>query len=70
MHYHALDVESQSRLEDAMIWLDPQSRRLMEMWLMGLDRKAIARECGIDEGTVVASCGAAFQQLRMLLAQR
>jgi len=69
MHYHALGVESQSRLEDAMIWLDPQSRRVMELWLMGLDRSAISRELAMDEDTVVAACGAAFQQLRMLLAK-
>ena len=70
MHYRALDVKSQSRLDDAMIWLDPQSRRVMELWLMGLDRTAISSELGMDEGMVVAACGAAFQQLRMLLARR
>ncbi len=70
MHYHEPEVESPSRLADAILWLDPQSHRLIELWLMGLDRKTIAREMGIDEDTVAAASTAAFQQLRMLLSQR
>ena len=70
MRYHSLGVENQSRLEDAMMWLDPQSREIMELWLMGLDRRAISSELGMEERMVVAACDSAFQQLRMLLAQR
>ena len=70
MHYHGPEVESPSRLAEALVWLDPQSQRLIELWLMGMERKTIAREMGIDEDTVVAASTAAFQQLRMLLSRR
>jgi len=70
MHYHGPEVESPSRLADAIRWLDPQSHRLIELWLMGLERKTIVREMGTDEDTVVAAFMAAFKQLRMLLSPR
>jgi DNA-binding NarL/FixJ family response regulator len=62
-------VEAQGRLGKAMALLDPQSRRLMELWLEGLTRKEIAMELQLCEETVSAIIDMVFKQLRTLLSQ-
>ena len=62
-------IETQGRLGEAMALLDPQSRRLMELWLEGLTRKEIATELQLCEETVSTIIAMVFKQLRMLLAQ-
>ena len=62
-------IETQGRLGEAMALLDPQSRRLMELWLEGLTRKEIATELQLCEETVSTIIDTAFKQLRTLLAQ-
>jgi RNA polymerase sigma factor (sigma-70 family) len=61
-------IETQGRLGEAMALLDPQSRRLMELWLEGLTRKEIATELQLCEETVSTIIDTAFKQLRTLLA--
>jgi RNA polymerase sigma factor (sigma-70 family) len=61
-------IERQGRLGEAMALLDPQSRRLMELWLEGLTRKEIATELQLCEETVSTIIDTAFKQLRTLLA--
>ena len=62
-------IETQGRLGEAMALLDPQSRRLMELWLEGLTRKEIVMESQLCEETVSTIIDTAFKQLRTLLAQ-
>jgi DNA-binding NarL/FixJ family response regulator len=62
-------IETQGRLGEAMALLDPQSRRLMELWLEGLTRKEIAMELQLCEETVSAIIDMVFKQLRTLLSQ-
>jgi DNA-directed RNA polymerase specialized sigma24 family protein len=62
------EVETQSRLEEAMARLDPQFRRLMELWLEGRARQEIAMEMRLCEGAVSTHLAAAFKQLRQLLS--
>ena len=61
-------IETQGRFSEAMALLDPQSRRLMELWLEGLNRKEIAMESQLCEETVSTIIDNAFKQLRTLLA--
>lgn len=62
-------IETQGRLGEAMALLDPQSRRLMELWLEGLTRKEIATELQLCEETVSAIIDMVFKQLRTLLSR-
>ena len=62
-------IEARGRLGEAMTLLDPQSRRLMELWLEGLTRKEIATELQLCEETVSTIIAMVFKQLRTLLAQ-
>ena len=62
-------IEAQGRLGEAMALLDPQSRRLMEVWLEGLNPKEIATDLQLCEETVSTIIAMVFKQLRTLLAQ-
>jgi DNA-binding NarL/FixJ family response regulator len=62
-------IEAQGRLGEAMTLLDPQSRRLMELWLEGLTREEITNELKLCEETVSTIIAMVFKQLRTLLAQ-
>jgi len=62
-------IAKQGRLGEAMALLDPQSRRLMELWLEGLTRKEIATELQLCEETVSTIIDMVFKQLRTLLSQ-
>ena len=62
-------IETQGRLGEAMALLDPQSRRLMELWLAGLTRKEIAAELQLCEEAVSTIIDTVFKQLRTLLAK-
>ena len=62
-------VEAQGRLGEAMALLDPQSRRLMELWLEGLNPKEIATELQICEETISTIIDMVCKQLRTLLAK-
>ena len=62
-------IDTQGRLGEAMALLDPQSRRLMELWLEGLNPKEIATELQICEETVSTIIDMVCKQMRTLLAQ-
>ena len=62
-------IDTQGRLGEAMALLDPQSRRLMELWLGGLNPKEIATELQIYEETVSTIIDMVCKQMRTLLAQ-
>lgn len=62
-------IEARGRLGEAMTLLDPQSRRLMELWLEGLTREEITNELKLCEETVSTIIAMVFKQLRTLLAQ-
>ena len=62
-------IDTQGRLSEAMALLDPQSRRLMELWLEGLNPKEIATELQICEETVSTIIDMVCKQMRTLLAQ-
>jgi len=62
-------IEIQGRLGEAMALLDPQSRRLMELWLGGLTREEITNELKLCKETVSTIIAMVFKQLRMLLAK-
>ena len=62
-------TKTQGRLGEAMALLDPQSRRLMELWLEGLTRKEIATELQLCEETVSTIIDMVFKQLQTLLAK-
>jgi len=62
-------IEAQGRLGEAMALLDPQSRRLMELWLEGLTPKEIATELQLCEEAVSTIIHTVFKQLRTLLAK-
>jgi DNA-binding NarL/FixJ family response regulator len=68
MHGSSHRIATQGRLGEAMALLDPQSRRLMELWLEGLTRKEIVMESKLCEETVSTIIDTAFKQLRTLLA--
>jgi hypothetical protein len=69
MEHHSRDSGGQSRLEDAMASLDPLSRKIMQLWLDGLDRTAIAAEMGLGEEIVSAVSTTAYDQLRAAMAR-
>jgi DNA-binding NarL/FixJ family response regulator len=62
-------IETQGRLGEAMALLDPQSRRLMKLWLEGLTRQEIATELQLCEEAVSTIIDTVFKQLRTLLAK-
>lgn len=62
-------IEARGRLGEAMALLDPQSRRLMELWLEGLTREEITNELKLCEETVSTIIAMVFKQMRTLLAQ-
>jgi DNA-directed RNA polymerase specialized sigma24 family protein len=62
------EVETRSRLDVTMARLDPQFRRLMELWLEGRTRQEIAMEMQICEEAASTNLNAAFKQLRQLLS--
>jgi len=62
-------AEAPGRLGEAMALLDPQSRRLMELWLEGLTPKEIATELQLCEEAVSTTIHTVFKQLRTLLAK-
>jgi DNA-binding NarL/FixJ family response regulator len=62
-------VEAQGRLGKAMALLDPQSRRLMELWLEGLTPQEIATELQICEETVSTIIDMVCKQVRTLLTK-
>ena len=62
-------IDTQGRLGEAMALLDPQSRRLMELWLEGLNPKEIATELQICEETVSTIIDMVCKQMRTLLAK-
>jgi DNA-directed RNA polymerase specialized sigma24 family protein len=61
--------ETRNRLGSAMALLAPQSRRLMELWLQGWSRDAIAAEMRLSEDTAASHIDRAFYELRMILAR-
>jgi DNA-binding NarL/FixJ family response regulator len=69
MHGSSHRIATQGRLGEAMALLDPQSRRLMELWLEGLTRKEIATEMELCGETVSTIIDMVFKQLQTLLAQ-
>lgn len=68
MEQQEQDIQTQSRLGDAMAALDPGARKLMELWLDGRSRAEIAAETGLSADMVPELCAAAFRELQTLLA--
>ena len=62
-------IEAQGRLGEAMALLDPQSRRLMELWLEGLTPKEIATDLQLCEEGVSTIVDMVCKQMRTLLAK-
>ena len=62
-------VEAQGRLGKAMALLDPQSRRLMKLWLEGLTPQEIATELQLCGETVSTIIDMVCKQVRTLLAK-
>lgn len=54
----------QSRLDNAMAELDPQSRQVMEMWLDGADPVEIAETLGLSERAVTVIRDSSVCKLR------
>ena len=61
--------ETWNRLHALMGLLEPQSRRLMELWLAGRNREEIATELEFGEEAISALFDTAFRQLRSLVDQ-
>ena len=61
--------QTPNRLEEALSLLHPRSRQLMQLWLNGLDRKAIETEMRLREEAVAPIVDASFQRLRVLLSR-
>ena len=59
--------DSPDRLGEALARLDPQSRRLVQLWLAGLGRREIAAEMRIRDEVVEVIGETAFRHLRLLL---
>lgn len=70
MEHHARDVGPQDRLQEAMASIDPLSRKVMQLWLNGLDRTSIAAEMGIGEEMVSVLSTTAYEKLQRALAGR
>jgi transcriptional regulator len=51
-----------------MASLDPLSRKVMQLWLKGLDRTAIASEMGLGEEIVSTVSKTAYESLQRALA--
>jgi DNA-directed RNA polymerase specialized sigma24 family protein len=62
------EVETMGRLDVAMARLDPQFRRLAELWLEGRTRQEIAMEMQLCEDAASTNLDAAIKQLRRLLS--
>jgi len=61
--------ETWTRLHMLMGLLEPQSRRLMELWLAGRNREEIATELQLGDEAISALFDTAFRQLRSLVDQ-
>ena len=70
MDAHALSTTPVSRLNDAMALLDPQSRRVMELWLEGASPDEISHTLGLSERAVMVIRGSSLWILRDLIARR
>jgi DNA-directed RNA polymerase specialized sigma subunit len=68
MKQHACDADTPNRLDHAMASLDPLSRKVMQLWLKGLDRTAIASEMGLGEEIVSTVSKTAYESLQRALA--
>ena len=64
----ARKIKNRDRLGEALGLLDPRSRRLMELWLTGMDRHEIATEMRLCDAAAAALFDTAFRQVRALLA--
>jgi DNA-directed RNA polymerase specialized sigma24 family protein len=62
------EVETMGRLDGAMTRLEPQFRRLAELWLEGRTRQEIAMEMQLREEAVSTKLDAAIKTLRQLLS--
>lgn len=67
---HALSTTPVSRLNDAMALLDPQSRRVMELWLEGASPDEISHTLGLSGRAVMVIRGSSLWILRDLIAQK
>jgi DNA-directed RNA polymerase specialized sigma24 family protein len=59
--------DSPDRLGEALARLDPQSRRLVQLWLAGLGRREIAAEMRIRDEVVAVLGEQAVRDLRLVL---
>ena len=70
MDAHETNATPVSRLDDAMALLDPQSRRVMELWLDGASPDEISHALGLSERAVMVIRGSSLWKVRDLIAQR
>jgi len=61
--------EPPSRLHEALAVLDPQSRRIVELWLDGLSSRDIATQLAIPERTLEVMRVRLVARVRELIAQ-
>jgi DNA-directed RNA polymerase specialized sigma24 family protein len=62
-------VEESNRLEEALAKLDPESRRVVEVWLEGLGHSEAAEMLGLSERAFAVVRMNAIERLRRLLGQ-
>jgi DNA-directed RNA polymerase specialized sigma24 family protein len=70
MDAHETNAMPVSRLDDAMALLDPQSRRVMELWLDGASPEEISHTLGLSERAVMVIRGSSLWKMRNVIAQR
>ncbi len=62
-------MEESNRLEEALAKLDPESRRVIEVWLKGLSHSEAAETLGLTERAFAVVRLNAIERLRQLLGQ-
>ena len=67
MEHCAREIRNRDRLGEALGLLDPRSRRLMELWLAGMDRHEIATEMRLCDAAAAAVFDTALRRVRVLL---
>jgi DNA-binding NarL/FixJ family response regulator len=70
MEHGTREFAPRDRLGETMALLDPRSRRLVELWLAGFNRRQIAAELRICEESAAVIGDAAVREVRRLLARR
>ena len=62
-------MENPSRLDEALSKLDPETRRVVELWLEGVSQSEAAEMLGLNERAFAVARMNAVERLRRLLGQ-